>query len=131
MVACLVKFCRDFQDGERTASVRYSGASPSARGLLARKRSANKPEKIEADLLFPGTKSLKSILKYCNTRFLRIAEIPHKGYRFTVPRTFLHFPDKIAAPDEPKLYLLRFIKNTEINNTYFILLRKQQTFLDA
>lgn len=57
--------------GRRTHRVRrYSGASPSARGLLARKRSANKPEKIEADLLFPGTKSLKSILKYCNTRFL-------------------------------------------------------------
>lgn len=83
-VVCLVKFYRDSHD-ERGLDIRWEPAySVRPRGLFARKRSANKPgererekeEKIEADLLFPGTKSLKSILKYCDTRFLRMVQEP-------------------------------------------------------
>lgn len=49
-----------------------------------------------------------------------------------MPRTFLHFPDKVTAPGEPdeRLYLFRFIENTETNNTHFILLHKHKKKTD-
>jgi len=62
----LVKFRRDFHERNERAV----GSSRSRREDCPRERGRrNKPEEIEADLLFPETKSLKSILKYCDSSF--------------------------------------------------------------